>query len=162
MNFEESAVRVWKRLQREEKVAAARHFFTEPPEELYGTALGAVIKARHLRPQVARSLPPDELAKALAAVLDPGEPLAAALLVALHLGDRREVLKAFLDGVGLPHEEGLLKDDGDTPPTAAALQKGVAALRSGFTAHEARTYLNALWLQDPDRWRGLKDLPELA
>jgi hypothetical protein len=161
--LEGTAVRVWKRLQREEKVAAARHFFAEPPQELYGTALGAVVKARHLRPQVARSMPVEDLSRALAGVLDPGEPLAAGLVVALHLGERRELLKAFLDGVGLAHEEGVLKDEGETRPVSApALQKGVAALTARFPAHQVRTYLNALWLQDPERWGGLEDLPDLA
>ena len=27
---------------------------------------------------------------------------------------------------------------------------------------ENRTYLNTLWLQDPDRWKVLEDLPEPA
>ena len=163
MNFEETAVRVWKRLSREEKVAAARHFFAEPPEELYGTALGAVVKARHLRPQVARSMPVDGLSRALAGVLDPGEPLASALVIALHLGERREVLKAFLDAAGLPHEDGILKEEGEPPPPGRpALEKGVAALLARFPAAEVHTYLNALWLQDPQRWSGLRDLPEIG
>lgn len=163
MHLEETSTRVWKRLQREEKLAAARHFFEHPPEDLYGTALGAVIKVRHLRPQVARALPPEDLARALASVLDPGEPLAAALLVALHLGERREILKTFLDAAGLPHEDGLLKEESDDVSLAGgALAKGVAALSGRFPAHETRTYLNTLWLQDPERWRGLADLPEIS
>jgi hypothetical protein len=161
--LEGNAVRVWKRLQREEKVAAARHFFAEPPQELYATALGAVVKARHLRPQVARSMPVEDLSRALAGILDPGEPLAAGLVVALHLGERRELLKTFLDAAGLAHEEGVLKDEGEPAPVGApALQKGLAALGARFPAHEVKTYLNALWLQDPDRWSGLQDLPEPA
>ena len=77
MNFEETAVRLWKRLEREEKIAAAERFFAEPPQEVYGSALGAIVKARHLRPQVARSMSPEEQGRALASVLDPGEPVAA-------------------------------------------------------------------------------------
>ena len=52
MNFEDTAVRLWKRLEREEKIAAAARFFEEPPPEVYAGALGAIIKARHLRPQL--------------------------------------------------------------------------------------------------------------
>jgi hypothetical protein len=163
VHFEETATRVWKRLQREEKLAAARHFFAHPPEDLYATAVGAVIKVRHLRPQVARSLPPEDLARALASVLDPGEPLAAALLVSLHLGERREILKTFLDAAGLPHEDGLLKEESDEVALAGgALAKGVAAVSGRFPAHEAKTYFNTLWLQDPERWGGLAELPEIG
>ena len=161
MNFEETAVRLWKRLEREEKIAAAGRFFAEPPQEVYGSALGAIIKARHLRPQVARSMSPEEQGRALASVLDPGEPVAAALLVALHLGARREMLAVFLDAIGLPHEDGILKDEADAATLDdARMRKGLEALKARFSAHEIRTYLNTLWLQDPDRWNGLRDLSE--
>ena len=163
MNFEETAVRLWKRLEREEKVAAAGRFFAEPPQEVYGSALGAIVKARHLRPQVARSMSPDEQGRALASVLDPGEPVAAALLVALHLGARREMLGVFLDAVGLPHEDGILKEEADAVDLGEAqLRAGAEALKAKFSADEIRTYLNTLWLQDPDRWGGLRGLPETA
>jgi len=163
MNFEETAVRLWKRLEREEKIAAAGRFFAEPPPEVYGSALGAIVKARHLRPQVARSMSADEQGRALASVLDPGEPVAAALLVALHLGARREMLGVFLDAVGLPHEDGILKEEADAATLDdTQLRAGLDALKKRFSAHEIHTYLNTLWLQDPDRWGGLRTLPEPA
>jgi len=159
MEFETTAVRVWKRLDREDRVAAATRFFAEPAQEVLGSALGAIIKARHLRPQVARSLPPDEQARALAGVLDPGEPVAAALLVALHLGSRRPMLTAFLDAVGLPHEDGILKEEADAIPLdGARLRAGADALKGKFEEPAVRTYLNTLWLQDSDRWAGLEAL----
>ena len=99
MTLERTAVRLWKRLTREERLAAARGFFREPPPELMGSALAAIIKARHLRPQVARSMPPEEQARALASLLEPGETVAAGLLVALHLGERRALLATFLDAL---------------------------------------------------------------
>jgi hypothetical protein len=163
MNFEETAVRLWKRLEREEKVAAAGRFFAEPSQEVYGSALGAIIKARHLRPQVARSMSPEEQARALSSVLDPGEPVAAALLVALHLGARREMLATFLDAIGLPHEDGILKEEADAATLDdRQLRAGLDALKTRFNPHQIRTYLNTLWLQDPDRWEALRGLPEPA
>ena len=163
MNFEDTSVRLWKRLEREEKIAAAGRFFAEPAQEVYGSALAAIIKARHLRPQVARSMSAEEQGRALASVLDPGEPVAAALLVALHLGVRRPMLATFLDAIGLPHEEGLLKEEADAAALDdTKLRAGLEALKARFTAHEIRTYLNTLWLQDPDRWDALRALPEPA
>ena len=163
MNFEDTAVRLWKRLEREEKIAAAGRFFAEPSQEVYGSALGAIIKARHLRPQVARSMSPDEQARALSSVLDPGEPVAAALLVALHLGARREMLATFLDAIGLPHEDGILKEEADEATLDdGRLRAGLDALKTKFSPHQIRTYLNTLWLQDPDRWGALRGLPEPA
>jgi hypothetical protein len=150
---------VWKRLSREERVAAATHFWREPSEDVVGSALSAVVKARHLRPQVARSLPAEEQARALAGVLDPGEPLAGALLVALHLGERRAMLSTFLDAAGLPHEEGILREaEGEEPPPLPeeAARAGVRALSAAYPRVQVETYLNTLWLQDPDRWRALE------
>jgi hypothetical protein len=159
MDFEETAVRVWKRLDKGEKVAAAEKLFAEPPPEVYGSALGAIIKARHLRPQVARSMAVEEQARALASVLDPGEPVAASLLVALHLGPRREMLVAFLDAIGLPHEQGILKEEADaTTLDGSRLRSGLDALKARFRPEEIRTYFNTLWLQDPDRWEALRAL----
>ena len=160
MEFEETAVRVWKRLGREEKIAAAARFFEEPAQEVYASAIGAIIKARHLRPQFARSMPPEEQGRALASVLDPGETVAAALLVALHLGARREMLRVFLDALTLPHEDGILKEEADAVELdESKLRAGAEALKTRFSAEEIRTYLNTLWLQDPERWDGLRALP---
>ena len=101
--FENTSVRLWKKLTRDERLAAARLFFAQPPQEAFGSALAVLVKARHLRPQVARSLPPEEQARALSSVLDVGETLAGSLLVALHLGERRALLaevSAELDAAG--------------------------------------------------------------
>lgn len=164
MRFEPTAARLWKRLSRDERNAAAASFWKDTPPEVTGMALAALIKARHMRPQVARSLPPEEQARALASVLDVGEPVASSLLVALHLGDRRSMLATFLDAAGLPHENGLLKDDAEGAAVAGeSAHKGVAALRAaGHSPEQVRTYLNTLWLQDPDRWKALADVPEPA
>jgi hypothetical protein len=134
-------------------MAAATHFWREPPDDVLGAALSAVVKARHVRPQVARALPPEEQARALAAVLDPGEPLAAALLVALHLGERRPVLATFLDAAGLAHVDGILRETDELQPLPeAAAREGVRALLAAYPREQVETYLNTLWLQDPDRW----------
>jgi len=158
MAFQPTAIRIWKHLPQEDRLAAATAFFAETPSELAGTAIGALVKARHLRPQAARALAPDARARILATVLDPGEPLAQGLLVALHLGQRRPLLRAFLDALALPHEDGVLKEEGDapgSPVTPEQAKAGVAALAS-FPPAQVRTYLNTLWLQDPDRWGALE------
>jgi hypothetical protein len=158
MAFETTASRIWKHLPPAERKAAADSFFAEPPSELLGTAHMAIVKARHLRPQAARSLKPEEQARILSGVLDIGESLAASLLVALHLGSRRPLLVTFLDAVGLPHQDGLLKEEADSlgPITEDKAREGVKALRGSFPEQQVHTYLNTLWLQDPERWQALE------
>jgi hypothetical protein len=156
MPFYPTAQRLWKSLGPEDRLAAANHFWREPPAEVAGTALGVLVKARHLRPQAARALAPEAQARILATVHEPGEPLAAALLVALHLGERRPLLGAFLDALSLPHENGVLKEETEPPPLDdAAARRAIAALRS-FAPAQVTMYLNTLWLQDPARWSVLE------
>jgi hypothetical protein len=115
-----------------------------------------------MRPQAARSLPDEEKSRVLASVLEPGEGVAATLIVALHVGERRPLLAAFLDALGLPHEDGILKEEADDAPplTEVAARCGVAALASVFPRPQVLGYLNALWLQDPERWGALERAPE--
>jgi hypothetical protein len=156
MTLHTTATRLWKNLPPEERLAAASAFFAEPPTELAGTALGVLVKARHLRPQAARSLAPDAQARILATVLDPGEPLSQGLLVSLHLGHRRPLLGAFLDALSLPHEDGVLKEEADeAPPVTPERAKAAVAGLASFPAGHVLTYVNTLWLQDPDRWGAL-------
>lgn len=163
MAFAPTAVRLWKRLTADERQAAANAFWLEPPQEALAGALSAIIKARRLRPQVARSLPADARARMLASIMDPGEATAAGLLVSLHLSERRALLACFLDALGLAHEDGVLKDDEDAtsappPIQEAQLAAGLAALRAAHDAHQIEVYLNTLWLQDPERWAALEGL----
>jgi hypothetical protein len=159
MPFQPTSVRLWKHLAAEDRLAAASAFFHEPSPEVLGMALGAIVKARHMRPQAARALAPDAQARILAGVLDPGESLAIALLVALHLAGRRPLLVAFLDALGLPHEDGLLKEEGETTPTEPQVRKGLTAL-AAFPRPQVEAYLNTLWLQDPEKWAVLPKVVE--
>jgi len=153
MEFDTTAGRVWKRLTREEKLTAARHFWAAPPREALGAAQGAVVQVLHVRPQSARTLDPERKAAALASVTEPGELLSASLLVALHLGERRPLLAAFLEAAGLVHDNGLLAEDPSAPPIAeGAARRAYQAVSTAFPEDQVRSYLNTLWLQDHDRW----------
>jgi hypothetical protein len=157
--FHTTATRLWKSLTPDERLRAASVFFAEPPPELIGAATLTLVKARHLRPQAARALAPDAQARILATVLDPGETVAQGLLVGLHLADRRPLLGAFLDGLKLAHEDGILKEEADdAPPVSEADARAALSALAAYPADQVRTYLNTLWLQDPERWSALEGL----
>jgi hypothetical protein len=157
MALHPTATRLWKHLPPEDRLAAAMAFFAEPPPELAPSALAVLASARHMRPQAARALSPDAQARILATVLDPGESLAQGLLIALHLAERRPMLAAFLDALGLPHEDGVLKEEADTlPPVEEEKARAAAAALTRFPSPQVLVYLNALWLQDPERWAALE------
>jgi hypothetical protein len=116
-----------------------------------------------MRPQAARALPAEEKARAVASVLEPGEAVASALLVALHVGERRPLLAAFLDRLGLPHDDGILNEEDDAaarPISEEAARRGVTALAAAFPQPQVLAYLNVLWLQDPERWGVLEHAPD--
>jgi hypothetical protein len=158
MAFHDTSTRLWKSLPREERLLAASAFFRDPSPELLGSALGVVAKARRMRPQAARALAPDAQARIVATVNDPGESLARGLLVSLHLGERRPLLGAFLDALALPHEDGVLTEEAESPapPSGESTRRAVRALAS-FPRDQVEVYLNTLWLQDPERWAALPD-----
>jgi hypothetical protein len=152
-----SAGRIWRRLTREERLAAARQFWADPASEAAPHAHAAIVKVLHVRPQAARTVPAERKAAALASVAEPSEILAASLLVALHLGLRRALLATFLDAVGLAHDQGLLAEDAAGEPVAEdAARRGVEALLAAYPPDHVRTYLNTLYLQDHDRWAVLE------
>jgi hypothetical protein len=158
MNLELSAQRLWKRLTPADRQAAANHLFADPAPEAVAGAFGVIARARRMRPQAVRAMTPEAQARAVASILDTGEALAASLLVALHLGERRDLLKAFLDAMSLPHENGILKEEAESAPTptAESLRPGIAAL-AAFPKDQVAMYLNVLFLQDPERWKALAD-----
>lgn len=161
MRFEPTASRIWKSLAREDRRLAATAFLREPIPELYASALGAIVRQRRMRPQAARAMALEEQAAALAGILDPGEPLAGSLLVALHLAERRPMLGAFLDSLGLPHENGVMKEEADaTARDAARIEEAARQLAERFPREQVATYFNVLLLQDPERWASLEKTDE--
>lgn len=136
---------------------AAAEMVKDPTPLIRASVTAVVADARKMRPIAARKLPPEAQARIVATVRDPGEVLASSLLVALHLGPRKPMLIAFLDALGLPHEDGVLKDDSAEPIALENLKKACDALTSESPA-AVRIYLNTLWLQDPDRWAHAREI----
>jgi hypothetical protein len=143
--------RLWKTLTPEERNLAAAEMVKDPTPLIRASVTAVVAETRKMRAIAARKLAPEVQARIVATVRDPGEVLASSLLVALHLGPRKPMLIAFLNALGLAHEEGVLKDDSTEPVALDRLEQACAALRSEPNA-AVRVYLNTLWLQDPERW----------
>jgi hypothetical protein len=67
------------------------------------------------------------------------------------------MMSAFLDALGIKHENGLIEEDSVKPDTAK-LATAVAKLTAEFPADDVRLYLKTLVCQDPQTWGGLKEL----
>ena len=116
-------------------------------------AVAAAIRAREVS---VRKMPVEKRAEYLARAVRPSESLASSLLLALHLEHRRPMLAAFLDAVGIPHEDGLITGDGEIGAIEGpAVARAAHGLFERFPADEVAVYLATLLAMDPDLWAAL-------
>jgi hypothetical protein len=100
-------------------------------------------------------------AKHLASLPTVPDAIVGRALIAYHLTEARPMMGAFLDALGIAHEEGLIQEENVTPDPAK-LAPAAKAIASQYPADQVSLYLNTLLCQDPDTWKGLEGLPELA
>jgi hypothetical protein len=120
-----------------------------------------IAKQMKLRPKTAMGLDADRKARHLASVSDLPEELAARMLVFYHLAEQRPMMGAFLDAVGIAHENGLIQEDAVTPDPAK-IATAAAAIARAYPADDVSLYLNTLLWQDPASWGVLHAVPEVS
>lgn len=123
-------------------------------------ALGAIAGRIKFRVQSVIRLPIDKKARYLVGLPAVSELVAARLLVAYHIVHQRPMMGAFLDTLGIAHEEGLIAEEEVKTPDTAALKKAASELASKFPPEDVALYLSTLTWQDADAWGGLAELPE--
>ena len=81
--------------------------------------------------------------------------LLSAYLVDLHLGTRRPMMAAFLDAVGVKHDDGRIDTEANGPIEVAPERFRAAAddLARSFPADEVVTYFLTVLLQDYESWK---------
>ena len=142
----------------EQRLQAARAFWRD--ENAADDQVQAVLlisQQKKFRPKTVVSLDEDRKARHLATMASLPDGLAARALVVYHLAEQREMMAAFLDALGIEHEEGLIKDD-NVKPDAARVKPAVAAISEKYPAENVSLYLQTLVCQDPETWGGLAEL----
>ena len=160
MSAGSSLAKIWMSLPAPVRSLAARSFFEHDPNDAASRmqAEAAIARAVKARDVFVRRLPEERKIAYLASAVRPDEILASSLLLALHLGHRRPMLAAFLDSLGVPHDNGLIAEDADlTPPDAARLAAAAKALYESFPEEEVTLYLKVLMAMDEDLWGGLEE-----
>lgn len=119
----------------------------------------ALLIAQHkkFRPKTIVALDADRKARHLASLASLPDPLAARALIVYHLAEQRAMMGAFLDALGIKHENGLIEEE-NVKPEPEKLAPAAAKIESEFPADDVRLYLNTLMCQDPDTWGGLADV----
>jgi hypothetical protein len=153
--------RLWSALDPDTRLAAARslyaHDWGQSPTRREADL--TIATAMRFRDTMVRQLPVDKRAAYLAKIGSPTDNLASSLLLALHLEQRRPILGAFLDALGVPHKDGLIAEDHELKaPDAKTLKAAVTKIGASFDAAEVDLYLATLLALDPETWGGLSGL----
>ncbi len=120
-----------------------------------------IAKKMKFRPKTVMGLDDEHKARYLASVPDPPEDLAARLLIVYHLAEQRPMMGAFLDALGIAHENGLIREDARTPDPSK-LAAAAAVIAREYPAPDVALYLNTLLWQDPAAWGSLQGVPEVV
>lgn len=154
--------RLWRRLPEESRIKAALAFWNETElgaEQMQ--AVSAIAQQRKFRPKSVASLPVETRARYLATLPTISEPLAARALVAYHLEEQRPMMSAFLDELGIPHDQGTIADEELKPPAQEKLAAAARKLAETYPPSDVAIYLSTLLCQDPGVWAGLAEVPQI-
>ena len=155
-----TAGRVWKRMTFEQRHRAARAFWRDETIAAdQAQAVQLIAKHSKFRPKTIAGLDTEGKARHLASVPTLPDDVATRLLVLYHLAEQRPMMAAFLDALGIAHDDGLIQD-GHVTPDPAKLGPAVAALAGAYPAADVSVYLDTLLCHDPETWGGLQGLPE--
>ena len=154
--------RLWRRLPLDRRIDAATLFWDdEQSEEQQVEAVAAIANRMKFRPRSVIGLAPERRAKYLAQLPTVSDAIAARALVSYHLERQRPMMAAFLDSLGIAHDNGLISEENVAKPDEDKLKAAAAELASKFDRNDVAVYLSTLVSQDPETWGGLVDLPEI-
>ena len=154
---------LWRSLPPDARTSAAAAFWRDEQTQLeQAEAIALIARQIKFRPKSVTTLPVEKKAKHLAGMAGVSDLLAARLLIAYHLDQQRPMMAAFLDALGIKHEDGLITEESPSAPDAAKLDAAVKSLAGSFPKSDVARYFWTLLWQDPETWGGLQGRPELA
>jgi len=142
----------------DQRQRAARAFWND--EEAHADQLQAVMliaQQKKFRPKTVNGLDLDRKARHIATLPSLPDPLAARALVVYHLAEHRNMMGAFLDALGIAHENGLIQED-TVKPDPDKIGPAAEAIGKQFPADDVRLYLETLLCQDPETWGALEKI----
>jgi hypothetical protein len=155
-----TAGRLWRRMTFEQRQRAALAFWRdEGARAEQAQAVQLIAKHSKFRPKTVAGLAVEGKARHLAAVPALPDDVTIRVLVVYHLAEQRAMMGAFLDALGIAHDDGLIQD-GQVTPDATKLAPAAASLAGQYPAADVSIYLETLVCQDPETWAALRGLTE--
>jgi hypothetical protein len=149
-------------MTQDQRLRAARAFWLdEQAADDQVQAVMLIAQRKKFRPKTLVSLDVDRKARHLASLPSLPDGLAGRALIVYHLAEQRPMMGAFLNALGIAHEDGLIEEDA-AKPDPSKIAPAAAQLAAEFPAECVALYLNTLLCQDPETWGALADLPQLA
>ena len=154
--------RLWKELPADKRVQVAEAFWRdETSEDVQVQQLEATLllaKRLNFRPKSVLSLSVERRAKHLAQVNEVSDPVATRALIAYHFAAMRPLMAAFLDALGIGHDQGLITDEQVDAPDRQRLETALATVNATFPGDDVDLYVKTLAALDSDTWRHLDGL----
>ena len=149
--------RLWKHMTLDQWTRAARAFWADPDatDDQVQAAL-LIAQQKKFRPKTVIGLDEERKARHLATLGSVPDQIAARALIAYHLAEQRPMMGAFLDALGITHENGLIQEE-NVKPDAAKMPAAVEKISGEFPKADVQIYLNTLLCQDPETWGGLEE-----
>ena len=158
-NFRPS--KLWRRMPLERRVDAAGLFWDdEHSADQQMEAVAAIATHMKFRPRSVVTLAPEKRAKYLAQLPTVTDAIAARALVNYHLERQRPMMGAFLDLLGITHDNGLISDENLAKPDAEKVTQAAKDLATKYPAEDVALYLSTLMSQDPETWEPLVDVAD--
>ncbi len=150
--------RLWRQLSSDQRLVLARALWDDD-ESTAQRAEAVVHIARQMkfRIQYVQKLARDKQVHYLATVSGVPDAVAGRALVVYHLAQKRPMLHAFLDHLGIANDDGLISGQIDSP-NAATLTDATRALMAEYPIEDVKLYLLTLFVQDRETWQGLDEV----
>lgn len=143
-----------------QRTRAARAFWSD--EETTDDQIQAVTliaQQKKFRPKTVIGLDIDRKAHHFATLGSVPDALAARALILYHLAEQRPMMSAFLDELGIAHEEGVIQEEA-VKTDARKIGPAAASLATKFPREDVALYFNTLLCQDPETWGGLSEIAQ--
>ena len=146
-------------MPQEKRLIAADAFWREEENDVqmqHIDAIATIARRLNFRAKSVRALPLERKAKHLSQLPDVSDAVATRALISYHFTSKRDLMAAFLDALGIAHENGVINEESVPPPSAEKLTSAIAAVKQSFPPEDVDLYLKTLVTLDSDTWAGVE------
>jgi hypothetical protein len=132
--------RLWRQLPPERRRAGAEAFWQDPEgAEQHAEALAWMARQLNFRLKSLQKLPTERKIRYFTTLGGVPDSVAVRALVAYHLHGKREMMSAFLDQLGIPHDNGVISAEHLAAPEPGKLAEAAKALAAAYSRPRIRT-----------------------